>query len=71
MAVERQKSNCAVFDDDSGAVLIDTHCHLDAAEFDADRDVLVSNALAVGVEALVAPAVTPDNFIAVRACAER
>ena len=71
MAVERQKSNCAVFDDDSGAVLIDTHCHLDAAEFDADRDALVCNALAVGVEALVVPAVTPDNFIAVRACAER
>ena len=71
MAVERQKSNCAVFDDDSGAVLIDTHCHLDAAEFDADRDALVSNALAVGVEALVVPAVTPDNFIAVRTSAER
>ena len=52
-------------------MLIDTHCHLDAAEFDVDRDKLMSTALSAGVGALVVPAVAPDNFIKVRACAER
>ena len=52
-------------------MLIDTHCHLDAPEFDADRDMLVQKALAAGVDARVVPAVLPDNFPAVRACAER
>lgn len=41
--------------------MIDTHCHLDQAEFDADRDDVVRRAEAAGVEAMVAVAVTADS----------
>jgi len=34
--------------------LIDSHCHLDSAEFDADRDDVVARALDAGVEHMVA-----------------
>ncbi|MEO6146321.1 MAG: hypothetical protein ABIT70_04590 [Sulfuriferula sp.] len=34
--------------------LIDTHCHLDAAEFDADRDTVATLAHAAGVQTLAA-----------------
>lgn len=51
------------------SLLIDTHCHLDAAEFDADRDALVAQAkVAAGgtaVGAIVIPAVERANFGAV------
>ena len=45
--------------------LIDTHCHLDAAEFDADRDTLMLEKVGVGVTAMVVPAVERANFGAV------
>jgi TatD DNase family protein len=45
---------------------IDTHCHLDAAEFDADRLEVVRRARAVEVELMVLPAVEVANFEAVR-----
>jgi TatD DNase family protein len=50
---------------------IDTHCHLDAAEFDADRDAVVERAVVAGVGMVVIPAVDVSAFDAVRACAHR
>ena len=45
---------------------IDSHCHLDAAEFDADRDDVVARARAAGVAMQIIPAVEVGNFEAVR-----
>lgn len=50
---------------------IDTHCHLDAAEFDADRDAVYAAAIAGGVDTLVVPAVSRENFTAVTATCHR
>ena len=50
---------------------IDTHCHLDAREFDADRDRVVTAARAAGVGQIVLPAVGAGNFEVVRALAHR
>jgi TatD DNase family protein len=52
-------------------MLIDTHCHLDAAEFAGDRDAVARAAEAAGVAVMIVPAVMPENFAAVRACCER
>ncbi|WP_265944969.1 TatD family hydrolase [Dechloromonas sp. A34] len=52
-------------------MLIDTHCHLDAAEFDADRDAVQAEALAAGVERIVVPAVAVDSFPKLKAAVER
>ncbi len=46
-------------------MLIDTHCHLDAAEFDADRDAVAAAAAAAGVATIVVPAIERANFGAV------
>ena len=43
-------------------MLIDTHCHLDASEFDADRDAAIKSAIAQGVQMMVIPAVERSNF---------
>lgn len=43
-------------------MLIDTHCHLDAAEFAADREDAMARARAVGVGGFVIPAVGRANF---------
>ncbi|HEX7155876.1 MAG TPA: TatD family hydrolase [Burkholderiaceae bacterium] len=50
---------------------IDTHCHLDAAEFDADREDVVGRAAAGGVAMMVIPAVEVKSFDRVRDCARR
>ena len=45
---------------------IDTHCHLDASEFDSDRAAVMGRARAAGVGLLVLPAVAASNFDTVR-----
>lgn len=50
---------------------IDTHCHLDAQEFDADRDAVVARARAAGVTMMVLPAVHIAHFEAAAAAARR
>ncbi len=56
---------------DAVPFFIDTHCHLDAAEFDADRDAEYARAVAGGVGVQVVPAISRDNFAAVAATCAR
>ena len=50
---------------------IDTHCHLDAAEFAAEEDAIATSALQQGVTMIVIPAVARDNFATVAALAHK
>jgi len=45
---------------------LDTHCHLDAAEFDLDRQEVIARAQQATLSAIVIPAVHVDNFQRVR-----
>ncbi|MCF8827052.1 TatD family hydrolase [Xanthomonas campestris] len=50
--------------------LIDSHCHLDASEFDADRAAVIARAQAAGVMQQVVPAITAASWPGLReACA--
>jgi TatD DNase family protein len=42
--------------------MIDSHCHLDVARFDVDRDAVLSRAWAAGVRGLVIPAIAPASW---------
>lgn len=49
--------------------LFDTHCHLDASEFDADRHEVVRAAQAQGIKGILIPAVQAQDFEKVRVLA--
>ncbi len=51
--------------------MIDSHCHLDAPEFQADRAAVIERASQAGVRCLVVPAVMPSTFEAVRLAAKQ
>jgi TatD DNase family protein len=51
--------------------VIDTHCHLDKPEFDADRDEVLDRARAAGVTDVIVPAIGPDGWGALAARAAR
>jgi TatD DNase family protein len=51
--------------------LLDSHCHIDAAEFDGDRADVVQRALAAGVRGMVVPAVAAEGWPKLRdVCAQ-
>ena len=49
---------------------IDTHVHIDAPEFDADRIAVLARARAAGIDGFVAPAVSADGWAALAAIAQ-
>ncbi len=52
-------------------MLIDSHCHLDAIEFDADRAAVIADARRHGVSAQILPAVTAAGWPVLRAICEQ
>ena len=52
-------------------MLVDSHCHLDFPDFDADRDALVARARAVGVGTMVTISTRVRRFAEIRAIADR
>lgn len=52
-------------------MLIDTHCHLDAAEFDSDRYAVHAAAVQAGVDRIVVPAISARQFAVTRDCVAR
>ena len=51
--------------------LIDSHCHLDAAEFDADREAVLQRARNSGVRGIVVPGVMAQGWHGLWALCER
>jgi len=42
--------------------MIDTHAHIDAEEFDEDRNEVIERSFAEGLEAIIIPAIEPKRF---------
>ncbi|MGD6441504.1 TatD family hydrolase, partial [Xanthomonas citri pv. citri] len=51
--------------------LIDSHCHLDAGEFDHDRAAVIARAQAAGVMQQVVPAITAASWPGLRAVCDQ
>jgi TatD DNase family protein len=51
-------------------MLVDSHCHLDFADFGAERDAVIARAAAAGVGTMVTICTRLDHFAEVRALAE-
>jgi TatD DNase family protein len=51
--------------------VIDTHCHLDGPQFDADREDVLARARAAGVTDLIVPAIGPGGWDGLAAWAGR
>lgn len=51
-------------------VLIDSHCHIDAAEFDPDRAAVLERAAAAGVAWIIAPAVSAASWSKLKSVAQ-
>ena len=49
--------------------MIDTHCHLDVAAFDADRDAVIARAAVAGVVGALIPAIRPRTWAQLAAIA--
>lgn len=43
-------------------MMIDSHCHFDAAAFDKDREQMFQRAVKAGVEQIVSPAITAESW---------
>ncbi|MGQ5525403.1 TatD family hydrolase [Chitinimonas sp. PSY-7] len=52
-------------------MFIDTHCHLDAPEFDADRDEVVARAQEAGISQMIVPAISLPTLAATLAMRSR
>lgn len=48
------------------AMCLDTHCHLDAPEFNLDRDAMIKRSALAGVKGVLIPAVRATDFDAVK-----
>lgn len=52
-------------------MLVDSHCHLDAPEFEADREAVLDRALAAGVAVQILPAIDAAGWPTLRALSAR